>query len=401
MTAPPAQVRESTRGNLKVYLGYSAGVGKTFQMLSDAGDAVRGGVDLVVGYFETHKSQDSLALVEGLEVIPRRQIVYRDHAFEEMDTDAILRRRPQLCLVDEFAHTNVPGSGREKRWEDVLVLLDAGIDVWTTMNVQHIESLNDTVAEFTGVRVRETVPDWVVQQAVETQLVDVTPEALLNRLRRGAVYTGEMAQQGIESFFRESNLRALRELAMREAAHEVQIRQQEDVAAAAAPAARADSAASPAPAPGASRERILLLVTAEATTAMLIRRACRVADYLRGDCLAAYVHREEHFSDVPAAEREEIERYLNFARNLRVETRILQGRDIAVTLVEFARRNQVTQIFLSRALLRRTSPVARNLARDIIRLSPDLQITVVAARSAPKEISPGSDAAAESGGRKS
>jgi two-component system sensor histidine kinase KdpD len=377
----PVPARETARGKLKIYLGYAPGVGKTFQMLKDAHDAVHRGLDLVIGYFETHKRHDTLALAEGLEVVPRRRVTYRENTFEEMDTNAISRRKPQLCLVDEFAHTNVPGAERGKRWEDVLVLLDAGIDVWTTMNVQHIESLNDAVFEITGIRVRETVPDWVIKQAIDLQLVDVTAEALLNRLRRGAVYVGDMAQKAVESFFRESNLRALRELAMREAAHEVEMRQHDHGSEAVAP--EVDVAAEPAASPpsAASKEKILLFVAADPTTVMLARRARRVADYSHGDCLALYIHRQEHFNDLPAAEREEIERYLNFARNLRIETRILQGRDIARTLVEFARRNQVTQVFVSRALLRsRSSPVKRNLTRDIIHLAPDLQITVVATR---------------------
>jgi two-component system sensor histidine kinase KdpD len=338
-------------------------------------------VDLVVGYFEAHQRPDTLALAERLEVVPRRRISYHGRTFEEMDTEAILRRKPKLCLVDELAHANVPGAERAKRWEDVLVLLDTGIDVWTTLNVQHIESLNDAVSEFTGIRVRETVPDWVIKQATEIVLVDVTPEALLNRLRRGAVYTANMTQKAVENFFRESNLRALRELAMREAAHEVQVRQDEYTAGIEHAPAKSQPGAGAAPSPVAARERILLLVTADPATAMLIRRGRRVADYLHGDCLVLYVHREDHFSDLPAAEREEIERHLNFARNLRIEARILQGQNVARTLVEFARRNQVTQIYLSRSLLRsRYSPLKRNLIREIIHLGHDMQITVASAR---------------------
>ncbi len=376
-----APAGESTRGKLKIYLGYAPGVGKTFQMLRDAHDAVRRCVDLAVGYFEAHQRQDTLALAEGLEVIPRRQIVYRGRTFDEMDTDAVLRRHPRLCLVDEFAHTNVPGAEREKRWEDVLVLLDAGIDVWTTLNVQHIESLNDTVSEITGIRVRETLPDWVVEQATEVLLVDVTPEALLNRLRRGAVYTANMAKEAIERFFRESNLRALRELAMREAAHEVQTRQQEFETPAEQPEPGEIADAATVRAPVAAKDRILVLITADPATAMLIRRGRRVADYLQADCLALYVHRQEHLTDLPLMEREAVERHLNFARNLRIETRILQGQDIASTVVDFSRRNQVTQIFLPSALLRsRPSVLGRNFIRNIIRLARDIQITVVATR---------------------
>ncbi len=379
MSATPNS-KEAVRGRLKIYLGYAAGVGKTFQMLADAHEAKRRGADLVVGYFEPHQRQDTLALAEGLEVIPRRPMVYRDRTFEEMHTDAVLRRKPQLCLVDEFAHTNVSGAEREKRWEDVLVLLDAGIDVWTTLNVQHIESLNDAVLEMTGIRVRETVPDWVVDQATEMVLVDVTPEALLNRLRRGAVYTANMAQKAIESFFRESNLRALRELAMREAAHEVRVRQDEYAAGTAQASLDTVADAVSVPTPSAARERILVLVTADPVTAMLIRRGRRVADYLRGDCLALYVHSQEQLSDLSPAEREAVEGHLNFARNLRIETRILQGDDIARTVVDFARRNQVTQLFLARPLLRsHPSLFGRNLIREIIRLGHYIQITVVAA----------------------
>ena len=207
------------RGRLKILLGYAAGVGKTYKMLDEAHELKRQGVDVVVGYFEPHGRKDTIARLEGLEVIPRRRIEYRGVTFEEMDTDAILRRNPQSCAVDEFAHTNVPGSERAKRWEDVQVLLHAGIDVVTTMNVQHLESLNDQVWQFSGVRVRETIPDWVVQQADDVVFVDLPPDALLNRLKRGAVYSPEKARLAAQNFFQESTLAALRELALRQTAH--------------------------------------------------------------------------------------------------------------------------------------------------------------------------------------
>jgi two-component system sensor histidine kinase KdpD len=229
--------------------------------------------------------------------------------------------------------------------------------------------------------VRETVPDWVIKQATEIQFVDATPEALLNRLRRGAVYTGDMAQTAVERFFRESNLRALREIAMREAAHEVQARQSESTVESPAREEAPTGMAASDYQPGASRERILLVVTADATTAMLIRRARRVADYLHGDCLAVYVDREKHFGGLSAEEREKIERHLNFARNLRIETRVLEGQDTARTVVEFARRNHVTQVFLSRALLGAPrSPFKRSLIHEIVHLGHDMQITVVCAQ---------------------
>src|ERR1700730_8924645 len=181
-------------GRLKIYLGYAAGVGKTYQMLEEAQELKRRGRDVVIGYFEPHGRQDTIAKTEGLEIIPRRKFDYRGTVFEEMDTGAILRRRPQVCVVDEFPHTNVPGSERTKRWQDIEVLIDAGIDVLTTMNIQHLESLNDQVWHITGIRVRETIPDWVMQRAHEVVMTDLTPRALLHRLERGAVYAREKAE---------------------------------------------------------------------------------------------------------------------------------------------------------------------------------------------------------------
>src|SRR5438552_4459328 len=206
----------SRRGRLKVFLSYAAGAGKTFRMLEEAQELKRQGADIVVGYFEPHGRKDTIEKTEGLEIVPRRKIEYRGGSFEEMDTEAIIRRAPKVCAVDEFPHTNVPGAERAKRWEDVMVLLDAGIDVLTTMNLQHLESLNDQIWHISGIRVRETVPDWVVKQAGEVVMVDVTPEALINRLKRGVVYFPDKATQALENFFKEQTLVALRELALRQ-----------------------------------------------------------------------------------------------------------------------------------------------------------------------------------------
>jgi len=374
--------RDTTpRGSLKIYLGYAAGVGKTFQMLADGHAAVQRGVDLVVAYFEPHARPDTIAEAQGLEMVPHRKIEYRRSVFEEMDTEAVLRRRPQVALVDELAHTNVPGSERGKRWEDVEVLLDAGIEVWTTMNAQHIESLNDQIWQITGIRVRETVPDWIIKRAAETVAVDVTPEALLNRLKRGAVYDRQLVQKALDGFFKESNLGALRELTLREAAHEVEVRQSvydetSGLQASRIPPSRPSEAAGEPP-----KERILIHVTADPSTAMLIRRGRRIADYLHGDCLALFVHQTPQFSDLPTEEREAVEKHLHFARNLQIETRILQGHDIAETVVEFAHRNQATQIYVARSDLRLWQRLlGGSFVEDIVRRAHDLQITVVADR---------------------
>jgi two-component system, OmpR family, sensor histidine kinase KdpD len=376
------QPEETQRGNLKVYLGYAAGVGKTFQMLEDARAAAQRGVDVVVAYFEPHARPDTIAQVEGLEVVPHRKLVYRGRTFEEMDTDAVLQRRPRIALVDELAHTNIPGSQRAKRWEDVQILLDAGIEVWTTMNVQHIESLNDQIWQITDIRVRETVPDWVIQQAAEIVAVDVTPEALLNRLKRGAIYKPEVVQKALTGFFKGSNLGALRELTLRQAAHEVDLRQSAYDETSRFRVPRISGPRGGEVAAEQSKERILIHITADASTAMLIRRGRRVADFLHADCLALFVHRTARLSDLPLTEREAVEKHLRFARSLRIETKILAGRDIPGTVVDFARRNQVSQIFVARSQSRlRERLLGRSHTEDIVRIAHDLQVTVVADRS--------------------
>jgi two-component system sensor histidine kinase KdpD len=351
--------QSARRGRLKVFLSYAAGAGKTYRMLEEAQDLKKQGVDIVVGYFEPHGRRDTIEKIEGLEIIPRRNIEYRGLTFKEMDTEAILKRAPKVCAVDEFPHTNVPGSERSKRWEDVMVLLEAGIDVLTTMNLQHLESLNDQIFHISGIRVRETVPDWVIKQAAEVVMVDVTPEALINRLRRGAVYESDKANRALDNFFKEQTLVALRELALRQAAHEVDVRQEVQR----------------------PTDRLLIHITDEPTAAMLIRRGRRVADYLRAECFAVYVSTAGDLSGLASLERESVEKHLNFARNLHIETRILQGHDPAATLVDFAHRHQVTQLFLMRSHGPRWKLLLRrSVISQVLRLAQDIQVTIVAER---------------------
>jgi two-component system sensor histidine kinase KdpD len=370
------------RGSLKVYLGYAAGVGKTFQMLADGRAAAERGVDVVVAYFQPHARPDTIEQAQSLEMVSHRKIEYRGKTFEEMDTEAALRRRPRIALVDELAHTNIPGSVRTKRWEDVEVLLDAGIEVWTTMNVQHIESLNDQIWQITGIQVRETVPDGIVRQAAEIVAVDVTPDALLNRLKRGAVYKPEMVEKALSGFFKGSNLGALRELTLRQAAHEVDLRQSAYDETRAFQVPRVSEARPSRAVDNQPKERILIHITADPSTAMLIRRGRRVADYLHADCTALFVHQTPELSQLPSEERQAVEKHLRFARSLQIATQVLGGSDIAKTVVEFARRNQVTQIFVAHAQARlRERLRGRNYAENIVRMAQDLQVTVVADRS--------------------
>ncbi len=364
-------VTGKTRGKLKIYLGYAAGVGKTYQMLEEAQQLRAKGVDVVIGYLEPHGRKDTIAKAEGLETVPRKEIDYRGAKFEDMDVNAILERRPEICLVDELAHTNVPGSERTKRWEDVIILLNAGIDVITTMNVQHLESLNDQVWQITGVRVRETLPDWVMKQADEVVMVDLPPVALLNRLARGAVYAPDKADQALRHFFKESNLVALREIALRQAAHEVDLRQPE------IPQERGERAPA-APVETARSERVLACVTPEPETAMLLRRARRVADYLHADCLAVYITETGDSKRLSESDRDALERHLNFARHLHIETRILESEDAATALVNFARARNVSQIYMARPRYSVVGRLAGNIIHRVVRQAGDMQVIIVA-----------------------
>jgi two-component system sensor histidine kinase KdpD len=350
----------TTRGKLKIFLGYAAGVGKTYQMLTEAQELKTQGIDIVIGYFEPHGRAETIAQTEGLEFVPRRTFQHRGATFEDMDTAAVIARHPRVAVVDEFAHTNVPGAERPKRWEDVMAILDAGIDVLTSLNIQHIESLNDQVWHVTGIRVRETVPDWVVQEADEVVMVDVTPRALLHRLERGVVYSAEKAQKALENFFTDSNLTALRELALRQTAHQLEERREE--LRLPQPVRALDSP---------RRESILIWLTPNPSTAMLIRRGRRVADYLNSDCTALFVARDPNMSELSAEDRIAVERHINFCGNLRIKPEVIESREPARAIAEWARSHGITQIFVTR-----DAPEVNKL----VQLARDMQVTIVSER---------------------
>ncbi len=364
------------RGKLKIFLGYAAGVGKTYQMLEDAQLLRAKGVDVVIGYFEPHGRKDTIAKTEGLEMIPRKRVEYRGSVFEEMDTDVVVARHPQVAVVDEFPHTNVPGSAREKRWEDVLFILDQGIDVLTTMNVQHLESLNDQMTQITGVKVRETMPDWVVKQADDVVMVDLTPRALLNRLERGVVYPPDKAQAALQNFFKESTLVGLREMALRQTAHQVEERMEQSDG-------HIQGGRSAQPLGGGPRlgDAVVIYISDDPSTAMLIRRGKRVADVIHADCFAVYVAERSDLQALPPAKREAVERHLNFARNLHIETRVLSGTDHAQALVDFARVHNARQIFLPRIMGKGLHRIrGKSLVNQVVSLADDIEVTIVADR---------------------
>ena len=295
---------KAQRAKLKVFFGFAPGVGKTYRMLQVARDLVIDQkLDIVVGLVETHRRMDTAALLLGLDILPKRKVDYRGRTLEEFDLDAALARRPKIILIDELAHTNAPGSRHTKRWQDILEVLDAGIDVFTTVNVQHIESLNDVIAQITHVIVRETIPDSILERADEIELVDIAPEELLMRLREGKVYLADQAHRAADHFFQRGNLLALRELALRRTAQRVnadvqEYREQYGVDAT-----------------WAASENILVCVGPAPSSARLIRAAGRMAAGLRAAWVAAYV-------DAPAVgamrdpDRERLESHLRLAESL-------------------------------------------------------------------------------------
>jgi two-component system sensor histidine kinase KdpD len=323
------QERQEKRGRLKIFLGFAAGVGKTFEMLCEANRRKQRGQDVIIGYIETHKRAGTEEQLGDLEIVPRKQITYRGATLEEMDTDAILARAPHTVLVDEFAHTNAPGSAREKRWQDVEVLLDAGINVLTTLNVQHLESLNDTVHEITGVRVRETVPDRIVREADEVKMVDITPRALINRLERGDIYTRDKVQQALSNWFREGNLNALREIALREIAQEVE----DDISA-----YRKEKHVTQ---PWNTQDRIMVCISPDRSSMRLIRRGWRIAQRLHAEIIGVFVESRP----LTEADQEILKNDFALADRLNIPVVTLTG-DVAQQLIQYARENRITQIVI-------------------------------------------------------
>jgi two-component system, OmpR family, sensor histidine kinase KdpD len=329
------------RGHLKVFIGMAAGVGKTFRMLQEGQAEAEAGRDVVVGYLEPHGRMETVAQAEGLEVVPRRRVRYRDTEIEEMDMPAVLARAPELALIDELAHTNAPGVEHEKRYEDVRTVLEAGIDVYSTVNVQHLESLNDQVTQLTGVRVRETIPDAVLSAADETVLVDITPEALIGRLRAGKVYAPERVQAALSNFFKIENLAALRETALRQVAEGVELeRRGRDTSAA---RRREDSLVARA-APQVISERLLALVTPKPRSQRVVRRAWRSAQRLGAE-LDLLVVRPPGATPT-REEREQLEALRRLSSVLGAHLLIEEADDVADTAVRVARDRGTTYMLM-------------------------------------------------------
>jgi two-component system sensor histidine kinase KdpD len=361
--------RRALRGHLTILLGFAAGVGKTVRMLEEGCRLRSEGRDVVVGYFEPHGRKGTLARLDDLEVIPRRRVEYRGTTLEEMDVDAILARRPQVVLVDELAHTNVPGSERAKRWEDVEAFLNAGIDIIATVNIQHIESLNDKIAQLTGVRVRETIPDRVFGEADDIVLVDLTPEILQERLKRGEIYPPERVEPALQNFFRSGNLSALRELALLQVAEEAD----KDLTA----SRREEQSAQV----WGVQERILVCVSATRPSTLMIRRGTRLARRFHGKCYVVFVAPPGGLVALPAEQRHFVTTDLELAHVLDAETEVIEGRNIAETLVRYAREKQVTQIFLGRSGQGRWAEFLHgSVINEVVRRAEGIDVHIVADR---------------------
>lgn len=353
------------RGQLKIFFGFAPGVGKTFRMLQVARDLAEQQVDVVIGIAEAHQRRETAQLVLGLELLPRRTVAYRGHELQEFDLDGALSRRPKLILVDELAHSNAPGSRHAKRWQDVEELLDAGIDVFTTMNVQHVESLNDVIAQITQVHVRETVPDGVLDRADAIELVDIAPEELLQRLKQGSVYLPEQARRATKHFFQRGNLLALRELALRRTAQHVD----EDVLA----FREEHGVTSPWPA----AERILVCVGPAPSSGRLIRSAARMAAGFRCSWIATHV---EAMTARPMSEldRDQLEQHLRVAETLGATVIRLSGPRVAETLLAYARRHNVTRIIIGKPTHPRLRDRMRGSLLDaLVRGSGDIDVHVI------------------------
>jgi two-component system sensor histidine kinase KdpD len=367
-------MNEAPRGHLRVFLGMAAGVGKTFRMLAEGQSAREAGQDVVIGLLETHGRLDTAQMAENLPVVPRRQLRYRGSTLEEMDLPAILRRAPKLCLIDELAHTNAPGVEHAKRYEDVEDVLAAGIDVLSTVNVQHLESLNDRIAELTGAPVRETIPDSILGRADEVVIIDVTPEALLDRLRAGKVYPRERIDAALNNFFRIENLSALREVALRQVAEEVGHKR---LTTAEPVGSRAETIA--AEAIRAVGERLLALIEPRPAAQRLVRRAWRSAERLGADLDLLWIRPPNR--RLSQDEERSLAALGQLASVLGARMLTEESDDRPAAIAEVARRERSTYILMGRSRpLRGLDRLRTPLPQRLMELLPGVDVRIVADR---------------------
>ncbi len=365
-----ALVRQRERGKLKLYIGSAAGVGKTYRMLQEAHELRRRGIDAVVGFVETHNRVDTIAQVLDLELVPRGTFEYRGVVLEEMDVDAIIARRPQVAVVDELAHSNVPGSRHAKRWEDVLQLLDEGINVISAVNVQHLESLNDVVERELAVTVRETVPDWLVAQADQVVNVDLSAEDLRQRLRDGKIYKAEKVESALANFFTDENLSSLRELALREVANSVDRAREGAVR-------RVESTSTPR-----TVDRLMVCLSSDPPLSrLLLRKASRIAGRLNSDWYCVYVQTSAERADrIDATVQRKLVDNIQLAQSLGAEVVKLTGDDVSAALAKFAAERAVTLAVMGQTRRSRWHRLTRgSVVERLIEMRAGLDVLVVSA----------------------
>lgn len=358
-----AEIKQAEAAKLTIYVGFAAGVGKTYKMLADAHDLKSVGVDVVCGYIETHGRERTAAMIGDLEVIPRKRSEYKGVILEELDTGAVIARAPQIALVDELAHTNVPGSKNRKRYHDVEEILGAGINVFSTLNIQHLESINEFVEKATGVRIRETVPDRVVRGA-ELINVDLPVESLRQRLLEGRIYPPERVERALQNFFTEENLSLLRELSLHETARDVEARYT---------ARRANGPRSGEP------ERVMVAISSKPDVKRLIRRGSRVAGRMNTEWYVVYVETPHQApSKISATAQRQLSDNLQFARELGAEVVKLEGKDVVAELTRFAREHNVTYVIMGHSERSRWEEFWRgNVINRFIREVGDIDVQVV------------------------
>ena len=361
-------IRPARRGKHKIFIGMAPGVGKTFRMLEEAHLLKQEGIDVVIGLLETHGRKETAQKAAGLEIIPRKEILRGGLTLTEMDTDAILARSPQLVLVDELAHTNVPGAPREKRYQDVEVILAAGIDVYSTMNIQHLESLNDLVARITGVIVRERVPDRLLEEADEVVVVDVTPETLQERLREGKIYAPAKIQESLQNFFQRRNLIALRELALREVADNV-----EEDAIASTPAAEFCNI----------HERVLVCVSTYPNSVQLLRRGARIAGYMNAPLYGVFVADPDRF--LTKEESLHIETCERLCKEFGGTFIRVKSHDVAAAIADVAKEYHITQIVIGESQHSRWRILLKgSLTQKLVRLLKNIDLHIMATEKKPE-----------------
>lgn len=353
------------RGRHKIFIGFAPGVGKTFTMLNEGNRRRSRGEDIVIGYVETYDRPETIRAIGNIPIVPRKKIEYKGVVLEEMDTDGILslKPKPDRIIVDELAHTNVPGSKHKKRYEDVEELLEAGFNVLSTLNIQHIESLNDIVRQITGITVRETVPDRILDEADEIVMVDITPRALLNRLQRGDIYKSDKIDAALQNFFRQGNLTALRELALRQTAEEVEesleeIRKNYNIAE-----------------PWGTAERVLVCISNNPLAQRLIRRGSRLSKIMKAEFLVLYVN----VTELNENEEQQLNRALELAKELQAEIHVVDGKDISEEIINFANYRNVTQIIIGQPPRSRLREImGGSIVDKLVRKLRNVDIIVVA-----------------------